>query len=372
MPCWHRCLMVCSTFVVENKPGHWMTPYGEVNSRELPHKLLQLASEHAHRAISASDGTPLNAFDRATSLGAAAELLIKSTLAGISVTLLAGNISVPTLAQFGAVPVDITNSKSKKAVTVGASESLARLNSLLPSDGQVSSVSRIFEVRNEAIHLGVLPTEQEASAARAELVNLVDEVFAARTYLKQRHGELKEFWSDKYLPVVESVRNKTFEDLRAKFAARVSQASARYDTLVSPLEPGRRSEMISQITAQATARAAALDYLIRPHECPGCKNWTLQAFYELDRQVEIDDSSAPHSFAFVARETTALDFAECPICGLHVGRDSVGFTGIPLSVGVREGDATDDEASAWLDWQRDKLWQAAEYADIEPSASEYD
>ena len=347
-----------------------MTPYGEVDSRGLPHKLLQLASEHAQRAISASDGTPLNAFDRATSLGAAAELLIKSTLAGISASLLAGSGSLATLAQFGAVPVHVLNPTGPKATTVGAADSRTRLNALLPSHCQVSPVSRIFEVRNDAIHLGVVPEEKEASAARAELVKLVDEVFAARAHLRQR-SDLGEFWSAKYSSVVEAFRNKTIEDLRAKFDALVSQAAARYETLFSPMEPDRRNAMISQITAQAAARATTLDYVIRPHECPGCKNWTLQAFYELDRQLEIDDSDAPDGFAVIARETRELDFAACPVCDLYVDRGSVGFTDISLSLSVRESHASEEEASAWLDGERDRLYQAAEYADIEPSLSEY-
>lgn len=328
-------------------------------TQRLPDRLFRLAAEHARRAISSPTDTPLDVYDRTTSLGAAAELLLKATLAGVSVTLLAGNTNTSTLVRFSTARVKVY--KETATSTVGASDAVTRLNDLLPKPSHtITTLKRGFPARNGAVHLGDELADTEFDSARAELVTLVSEVFAARRHLNQS-ADWDEFWSPKYAHIATAIREKTIEHLRDRFDTLVSNAADQYAQLVDNLEPEARHDVIQNLAT----RAENLDYLARGHQCPACKNYTLQALYETRREVDVDYSDAPHSPAYFVHEIAELDFATCPVCGLRLGRTNVGFTDIPLTLDRGETDATADEVQAWQDNEYEKNRALAEHADAD-------
>lgn len=332
---------------VQSKPGSWITPYGEVRSGGLAQTLYELAAEHARRSIAAprTNESGLIRVDRFVSLGSAAELLLKSTLAGITPTLLAGNTSPATLTEFSGEAVALhLKGVDYKVTTVGASDAIQRLNPLLPDSLKISMRKNLFEVRNDAIHMGVLPTESEARDAQADLVGLVDEVFLARTHLGQS-ADAKDFWSETYEGVVDAIREEKIEELQSSYSLLIATARNNYAKLVRNLDSDRQLELINELSL----RANTLHYFRVTHWCPACENSTLAALYDVSREVDVDDSDAPHSFAFTVTETAVLDFATCPVCDLHLNRSSAAYLGIPLTINRGTGDASADEIEGYLD-----------------------
>lgn len=337
-----------------------MRPDREPDPRaHLPDTLYDLAQHHARRAIREPRvADPLDEYDRTTSLGAAAEFLAKSTLAGISVTLLAGSSSTATLAEFGARQTAPKRGIGEP-VTVGAVDAVKRLNQLAAISPALPQPDNLFATRNRAIHLGALPTPTDATAAQAELVTWVDVVLERRRALHQS-GDWEAFWSPTYAEIATSILDETYEELRRVFDRAVQDAAAMYGSLVDDLEPEARQILIETLVH----RAHSVDLYTQPYRCPACHNHTLHGLYELHRTVEVDDSDAPESVGYFVRETAELDFIHCPVCDLHLDRSLAGFTDVPLTRDHGDKNATSDEIEAWNDNQYEKHRIAFEHAEI--------
>jgi hypothetical protein len=121
----------------------WNTVYGLKSHRQLPAALFDLAAECARRAIEEPNRGPVTGLDkliRLMSVGQAAELVVKSTLAGIDPTLLADKANTATL-------FALAGNKRRlqgKVTTVGAVEAVRRLNECRPP---TSAPYRRTEVR---------------------------------------------------------------------------------------------------------------------------------------------------------------------------------------------------------------------------------
>ncbi|PVY28359.1 hypothetical protein [Williamsia muralis] len=349
---------------MQSKPGSWITPYGEVETRQLASTLYRLASEHAQRAVAATHAgeSGLAKVDRITSIGAAAELLLKSTLAGVSATLLAGNSGTATLAELSGRRIELHQKPNAyKVATVGAAEAVKRLNPLLPETHSISSRENLFDVRNSAIHMGVLPTDAEYASVIGDLQAFVDEVLRAREHLGLLADRAK-FWSDTYVNTVDAIRDNKLEAIRASVTALIDTAKANYARLVRNVDPDKQLELVNELSL----RTEALHYLREMHRCPACQNSTLAALYDVSREVEIDDSDAPISFGFTVSESATLDFATCPVCDLHLDRSSASFLGIPLTIDRGTKDATHEEVEGFLDDKHERDRLAYEHADIDP------
>lgn len=340
-----------------------MRPDWEADPRShLPRTLYELAQHHARRAIRTPHvEDPLDEYDRATSLGAAAEFLAKSTLAGISLTLLAGNHTTATLAEFGTRRT-APREADKEPVTVGPVDAVKRLNDFLPKSDPLAEPSSLFAVRNRAIHLGKLPDPTDAAANRAALVTWVSAVLERRRAFHQP-GDWEEFWSPTYAEIATSIRDKTYAKLRSVFDQAVQDAARNYASLANDLTPEDRQTRIEELVR----RAHSIDLYTQPHRCPACHNQTLHGLYEVHRTVEVDDSDAPDSFSLFVRETAELNFAHCPVCNLHLDRRLAGFTEVPLIRDLGDKNATPEEMDAWGDDQYEKNRIAYEHADIDES-----
>ena len=351
---------------MKNKPGFWLTPFGEVPATQLNRTLYNLSSEYAQRAIETGrDNDPaLAKIDHVAALGAAAELIIKSTLAGISVTLLAGSkLNHATLNEWGHRPAQIHNSGDYKATSVAANESVARLNAFLPKGQAVDDPKSLFEIRNDAIHMGIMPSDADWDTAKATLTVFIDKMLHAREHLNLS-ADWDHFWSADSVVIATALRDKQLKKVRAQYEALVQDARRGY-VVIADLPAHSRITLINQLVAQ---EQMLHDHRI-VHACPGCGNLTLSAFYDMNYDFDVDgdaDEDGVFSGIVTVSETAELDFAACPVCRLHLDRTNAAFADIKSTIFLGTKQANDEDAQAWSDEQSRKLHEMAEYADIEP------
>ncbi|AGB21653.1 hypothetical protein Mycsm_01234 [Mycobacterium sp. JS623] len=342
----------------------WNTPYGLKHHRQLPMAMFNLAAEHARRAIEGTKGgytSALGRVDQLTSIGAAAELLIKSTLAGINVSLLAGNLSATTLLTLIASPL----ARPGKVFTVGAVDALRRLNECRPHGATVIVEPKlIFEVRNEALHMGLVADGATIQAALTELVTLATDVFEVRKVLRQ-DADWNAFWSPKHLTIVEALQGAGYSQLRRHFSRLIDAAGNAYARLTAGLSPDERNRLVAELVT----RAPEVDdsELLRSHPCPACQN-TLWVVYDLVRDVEVDDSDAPNSFGYVVKQSGHVSSASCPVCSLSLSPRDMVLTDIPFVLDMGQDEATADEIEGWQDTQHDD-WA---YSDYELDPTDFD
>ena len=327
----------------------WKTAYGLKSHRQLPGALLDIAAELARRAIEdprPGDESGLAKLDRAIAVGGAAELLIKSTLAGIGLSLLAGNASTPTVI---ALSGTTTRPTQAKVVTIGGLDALRRLNACRrPSSPEIVEPKFVFEVRNDALHMGLAPDSTALETALTELVSLVEGVFEIRKELGQE-ANWSEFWSTKHLQIVEARQQAGYERLDKRFKEMLATAHSAYIRLTAGLDQFERSRVVAELNTRAPDVDGSEH--LRSHTCPACEN-TLWVVYDVVRDIEIDESDAPHSFAHFVKERGYVSSATCPVCGLELYQPDMVFTDIPFVIQIGEDEASDDEVQAWQDAQR--------------------
>jgi hypothetical protein len=203
--------------------------------------MFNLAAEHARRAIEgpqAGDTSGLGKVDQLTSIGAAAELLVKSTLAGIDVSLLAGNANTPTLLALIASPL----ARGGKVFTVGGVDAVRRLNECKPQSSKpIVDPKLVFEVRNEALHMGLASEDATVQDALTELVTLAASVVEIRGALHQ-NADWDSFWSPKHLKIVQARQQAGYEKLRQHFDGLIGAARNAYARLTQASMRMRESD----------------------------------------------------------------------------------------------------------------------------------
>jgi hypothetical protein len=326
--------------------------------------MFNLAAEHARRAIegiNAGDASGLGKVDRLTSIGAAAELLVKSTLAGIDASLLAGNASTTTLLALIASPL----ARAGKVFTVGGVDAVRRLNECRPQNSKaIADPKLVFEVRNEALHMGLASEDATIEDALTELVTLADSVFEIRRTLHQ-YADWDTFWSPKHLKIVQARQQAGYEKLRQHFDGLMDAARNAYARLTAGLDADARIRLIAELVTRAPEVGDA--EMPRSHACPACQN-TLWVVYDVVRDVEVDDSDAPNSFGYFVKQSAYVASASCPVCGLVLSQSDMVLTDIPFVLDLGDDEASPDEIEGWQDAQHDD----DRWAGYEPSAEDID
>jgi hypothetical protein len=342
----------------------WTTPYGQKPHRQLPTAMFNLAAEHARRAIEgaqAGDTSGLGKVDQLTSIGAAAELLIKSTLAGIHVSLLAGKANTPTLLALIASPM----ARGGKVFTVGGVEAIHRLNECKPQNSKaIAEPKLVFEVRNDALHMGLASEDATVQDALTELVTLAASVFEIRGALHQ-DADWDSFWSPKHLKIVQARQQAGYEKLRQHFDGLIGAARNAYARLTAGLDADARIRLTGELVRRVPEVRDA--EMLRSHACPACQN-TLWVVYDVVRDVELDDSDAPDSFRFFVKQAAYVASASCPVCGLVLSQSDMVLTDIPFVLDLGDDEATPDEIEGWGDAQHDD----DRWAGYEPSPDDLD
>ncbi|AFS13640.1 MULTISPECIES: hypothetical protein [Mycobacterium avium complex (MAC)] len=328
--------------------------------------MFRLASEHARRAVEGTKkgGQGLAKVDQLASIGAAAELLVKATLAGIDVSLLAGNASTPTLLALIGSPLAHQGSK---VITVGGAEGVRRLNECRPPGvPAIAQPQLVFEVRNDALHMGLAVEGSAIQAALTELVTLASSVFEIRRALQQ-DADWAEFWSPKHLTIVDALQQAGYSQLRRHLGGLLDEARKAYARLIAGLGPDERNRLIAELVT----RAPEINEMerLQAHTCPACGN-TLWVVYDLIRDIEIDDSDAPNSFGYVVKQSGSVSRASCPVCSLVLSQDDMVLTDIPFVIDLGQDEATADEIEGWQDAQHDE-WASVGY-EPDPTDDELD
>lgn len=323
----------------------WNTVYGQRPHRQIATIMFDLAADWARRAMDQPepDETPLDKTVRLAAIGQAAELLIKSTLAGIAPALLAEKTTMSTL-----LPLAGTTHKPTrgKMTTAGAVESLKRLNEVRPANTpHISEPKLLFDVRNGAIHMGLAPTEDDLESSLTELVTLAAQVFKVRKALLQ-DSDWGAFWSTKHIKIVEARQRARYERLVRGFNELIAIAKAAYARLTAGLDQNERNRVVAELVARAPVVEDT--QTVRPHTCPACQN-QLWVVYDVLREVDIDESDMPHGVAFFVRISATVDYAECPVCNLTLDGDELALTAIPFTLDLGEDEATEDEEEGWRD-----------------------
>ena len=218
-------------------------PLGSGSSHQL-RPMYKLAAEHARRAIEGAKSDPasgLNKLDQLTSIGAAAELLVKSTLAGIDVSLLAGNATTSTL--LGLISSGPIARQGGKVNTVGGVEAVRRLNECRQGATTIPEPKLVFEVRNDALHMGLAADGRTIQAALTELVALAERVFDIRRALNQI-ADWDEFWSPKHLTIVQALQQAGYSQLGRHFISLIDAAKSAYARLTAGLDPDDRNRLV--------------------------------------------------------------------------------------------------------------------------------
>ncbi|OBG87862.1 hypothetical protein A5699_18500 [Mycobacterium sp. E802] len=342
----------------------WNTPYGQKPHRQLPTAMFNLAAEHARRAIEGTQGgdtSALGKMDQLASIGAAAELLVKSTLAGIDVSLLAGNANTPTLLALIGRP----SASGGKVFTVGGTDAVRRLNECKPQGSKpIADPKLIFEVRNEALHMGLAAVDVTVQDALTELVALADSVFEIRRALHQ-DADWDAFWSPKHLKIVQARQQAGYEKLRQHFDGLLDAARTAYARLTAGLDADSRIRLIAELVMRAPEVGDA--QMLRSHACPACQN-TLWVVYDVVRDVELDDSDAPNSFGFFVKQSAYVASASCPVCSLALSKSDMMLTDIPFVLDLGDEEATPDEIEGWGDAPHDE----DRWAGYEPSPDDFE
>lgn len=157
-----------------------------------------------------------------------------------------------------------------------------------PSCAPIVEPKLVFEVRNDAVHMGLTQDAATIQAALTELVTLADSVFAIRRALYQT-ADWDAFWSSKHLEIVHALQQAGYQQLRERFSGLTAAARTAYARLVAGLDLEERNRLIAELVTRAPAVGDC--QLLRSHTCPACQN-TLWVVYDVVRDVELDDSDA--------------------------------------------------------------------------------
>lgn len=352
-------------------PPHksWNTVYGPKSHPEMAEALFELAVDCARRAIEEppTDESGFDRWVRLTAIGQAGEMLVKATLAGINPVLIAEkNSGTPTLWALAGVTRQLPQGK---VGTIGGTDALRRLNDCKPGPAPgVPEPKLLFEVRHGAQHLALSPNDEDLDTALTELVTLVDGVFKIRAALNQS-ADFSAFWAPKHFAIVEARRKAGYESLLEYYGEAVGEAKADYAKLVAGLSDNDRNRVVGELEARLPLTE---DYqTARKHNCPACGNY-MWVVYDVQREIDIDESDAPHSFAFYAIVSGTVEYAECPVCNLHLDQEHLVLTDVEFSLDLGTDEATADEEEGWRDARDAERADDWQYADIDPADYGYE
>lgn len=323
--------------------GHYSSEY-----KELPQHLLWMAAHHARNAGSLGGTTDIAELnDQAVSIGTAAELLAKSTLAGISFHLIAADTKVPTLLTLSGVG---DSTPLPDLSTIGAETAVSRLNIADGNHFNIRSKNYelVYAVRNSALHLGAVSTDANRDAL-VKLVDLVHRIFVGRQKLEQP-GTEDQFWGPKLLPYIKGLLNEAHTATRRMYHDAIHQAKHNYEKLIAAIGHERHAEVVAQL-ANTEPYIEEFDYdtAVEPEVCPACGNkaWLVYHVYRGDPQFEVDDDGRPGP-TYVSRAAIA-ETLRCSVCKLNLSSPELEFAGLDRTVDLEEDDATSREIQDYED-----------------------
>lgn len=317
--------------------SHW--PRGEelVSHAELSRMLLQSARFHARRALTQFlSGDDDELLDAAASTGTALELMAKALLASIESGLLADRGDPDSVLRF-ADKGHLAHSPPSRTRTRSASEVLGLVRRLRPAFRWAQGDERALQVRNAAVHLGIVDATELRSAVKI-MCRAVDDM--VRSY---GEGDRTAFWGDTALPLADQLLDEAASEVKQEVAAKVAAAGARLARMISGLSP-ESAEVLLRLQSGSPPRTSAEH--IESAACPVChqQGWLLCTVDRGAVEWEVDEDGVP-SGATV--DLTAWPEAfECPVCRLDLDFPELAEFDFPMEISL-EGDSDPFEVYEW-------------------------
>lgn len=121
---------------------------------------------------------------------------------------------------------------------------------------------------------------------------------------------------------------------------RSAKGKADYAKLIAGLSDNDRIRVVGELEARLPITED--DQSSRKHNCPACGNY-MWVVYDVQREIDVDDSDAPHSIGLYAIVSATVNQAECPVCNLHLDQEDLILTEVPFSLDLGTDEATAEE-----------------------------
>lgn len=318
--------------------SYWPRGDRSVSHSQLSQMLLQSARFHAHRALTQfSSGHDDELLDAAASTGNALELMAKALLANIEAGLLADRGDPDSVLRF-ADKGHLAKSSPSRTRTRSASEALVLVKQLQPTfrwNAQADELA--LQVRNAALHIGIVDTRELRSAVKV-MSRAVDDM--VRFY---GEGDRFAFWGKTALPLVDQLLDEAASEVEQEVAAKVAAAHARLASMTLDLAPESAEVLLRALSGSASH--ASFDHA-EAAECPVChqQGWLLCNVDRGSVEWDVDDDGLP-AHAWVSRTAWPEAF-ECPVCRLDLHFDELVEFDFPMEISL-EDDSDPFEVDEW-------------------------
>ncbi|WP_041181066.1 hypothetical protein [Mycobacterium canetti] len=291
---------------------------------DLPKHLFAVAALHARRALTAAEST-IDQLDRAASIGITVELLAKAALALIAPSLVADKDQKSALL-FSGIPVI----RPHEAKTRQATDCLMILkHSHSVNYNSQSTDSKVFAVRNLALHVGQVDPSQTEDALNA-MVRICEEILQVVLQFDTTLDR-ERFWSNEFLMQVDERLKEVREARRLELEQLKGAARRSYELL-------QRRGLDDETFQQLADRDPGFDYHDlapgstddpeRPR-CPVCQYNGWLHFEPIGRgSVYTDyDERLEEGHELVDVTLEAKGFV-CGVCGLDLNAEFLSLEGM--------------------------------------------
>ncbi|WP_421845373.1 hypothetical protein [Mycobacterium sp.] len=328
---------------------------------ELPKHLFTVAALHARRALAAAEHQ-LDQLDRAGSIGTAVELLGKAALTLISPTLIAERDAKSLLLYSGIPAISPHEAKTKTAA-----ECLSILNHSHSIDFNLQRDSKIFSVRNFALHMGQVDATlfHEALNTMTRLNEAILNITASFDPTLDR----TKFWGAELLSQVDERLKQEQEVRQLELDELMAAARRNYERLQ---QMGMDNEAFKQLADRDPELNDAEELLLQTNyktaraECPVCgyEGWLAYTatggrgtpWTEQPSEVE---SWRAYPWYLVEIELQSCEFV-CSLCGLHLNSELLDLTHLDDHMRITS-EANQEEIDALESYQVDSYLESEDY-----------
>ncbi|MEV0766171.1 hypothetical protein [Nocardia sp. NPDC050435] len=344
----------------------WPMAVGDTVYSDLPQALSDTARIHARRALDLLGSTgPLDLLDQATSIGVAAELMLKAILASVDIALLRAKQSdSQTALTLAGRPLDPTLTLPDMK-TVGAGEALDALTKMAKAWGlpawkllKPTLLTEPVRVRDSAVHMG-FAREEANELAVAELVRFIDIMTQLQSELGQQ-GDWASFWTDEYLERADEILRLRKVRILSAFQQAIVVAKKTFAARWTLPTAADTIRIIEQVDSFPRVEH---DQTSRHHRCPACGSlgWVL---YDIERgAVQVDTSDSPHSVAYFVEQTAIPTAFHCAVCDLLLEDEEDLSLAAVHQLDLGETDATDAEVDRVFGGTDDDRWDDDRWED---------
>lgn len=312
--------------------------------------LREAAAEAARSALhNYADDQESRRREAALSTGAAAEYLVRATIAAQDPVLLADRRTPASLVALSrantAAPLDL-----RKLKTVGIMEAVEMLGMIHPALSITTDARLIMDVRNAAAHLALVDVELLAEAV-AKLVQITGGL------LDVLGTDEEAFWGADLVDVVAAMKDEYATAVTRRVQAKLAHARTELERLVGSLTAEDRERTLVILESRSVPWITGDAHAEQPQPCPACGRRGL-ATYSKDRgddfeeEYVYDQHGDPEDTYLTVDVYFRFSLFQCPVCSLYLEQGEEVATSIP-----EELEPQREMAIGFLDsWEPDEDW----------------